>query len=129
MAKFALDLIMDAALDFLISNADTLAVCAGEPADYTAATTLANSGGSQVGSTSVASGDFTKADGDTSGRKVTVSGQSSISVDADGTADHVAILDDTNSRILLITTMPSQGVSSGGTMSTDPFDEEIEDPA
>jgi hypothetical protein len=129
MAKFALDLIMDAALDFLISNADTLAVCAGEPADYSSATTLASGGGNQVGSTSVASGDFTKADGDTSGRKVTVAGQSGVSVDADGTADHVAILDDTNSRLLLITTMPSQGVSSGGTMSTDPFDEEIEDPA
>jgi hypothetical protein len=129
MAKFANDLIMDAALDFLISNAGTLAVCDGEPADYASATTLANGGGNQVGSTGLASGDFTKADGDVSGRKVTVAAQSDVNVDADGTADHAVVLDDANSRILLATTLPSQGVSAGGTMSTDSFDEEIEDPS
>jgi hypothetical protein len=130
MAKFANDLIMDAALDFVISNCDSFAVCAGEPADYGAATTLnSQTGGNQLGSTSVSSSDFTKANGDTSGRKVTVSGQSGITVDADGTADHVALLDDTNSRIILTTILPSQGVTSGGEMTTDPFDEEIEDPS
>jgi len=61
---------------------------------------------------------------------VTVAAQSGISVDVDGTADHVAIIDDTNTTLKLVTTLSSsQSVSAGGTMDTDAFDEEIEDPA
>lgn len=130
MAKYADDAIMDAALDNLINNADQLVVCAGQPANYSDATTDNGSGGNALGETAVGAGDFTKADGDTSGRKVTVAAQSGITVDADGTADHVAIIDDTNTTLKLVTTLSSsQAVSAGGTMDTDAFDEEIEDPS
>jgi hypothetical protein len=130
MAKFADDGIMDAALDNLINNADKLVVCAGQPANYSDATTDTGSGGNALGETAIGTGDFTKANGDTSGRKVTVAAQSGISVDVDGTADHVAIIDDTNTTLKLVTTLSSsQSVSAGGTMDTDAFDEEIEDPA
>jgi len=130
MAKFADDGIMDAALDNLINNADKLVVCDGQPASYSDATTDNGNGGNALGETAIGSGDFTKADGDTSGRKVTVAAQSGISVDVDGTADHVAIINDTNTTLKLVTTLSSsQSVSAGGTMDTDAFDEEIEDPA
>lgn len=130
MAKFANDLIMDAALDFLINNASQLVVCAGQPASYSDATTDNGSGGNALGEASLASGDFTKANGDTSGRKVTVAAKTGISVDAGGTADHVAIIDDSNSRLLHVTTLSSsQSVSAGGTMDTQAYDEEIQDPS
>lgn len=130
MSKWANDDIMDAALDVLVNNGSTLVVCTGQPGSYSDATTDTGSGGNALGETSVSSGDFTKADGDTSGRKVTVAAQSGISVDKDGTADHVAIVDDGGSRLLLVTTLSSsQQVSAGGTMDVNSFDEEIEDPS
>lgn len=130
MAKFANDAIMDAALDHLINNANELVVCAGQPSSFSDATTNNGSGGNALGSASLASGDFTKADGDTSGRKVTIAAKSGISVDADGTADHVAIIDTDNSVLLHVTTLSSsQAVSSGGTMDTQSYDEEIQDPS
>jgi len=131
MAKFAADQIMDAALDNVINNADSLVVCEGQPTNYSEATTSATSSASDtnLGTQSIGTGDFTKADGDTSGRKVTVAAQSGVDVDTGGDADHVAIVDDTNSTLLLVTTQPSTSVTTDGTMSTDAFDEEIEDPA
>lgn len=129
MAKFASDDIMDAALDVVVNNSDKLVVCETQPANYTDATTDKGNGGDALGETAVGTSDFTKADGDTSGRKVTVAAQSGIDVDVDGTADHAALVDDSNSRLLLVTTISSQGVSAGGTMQTQEFDEEIEDPS
>ena len=129
MAKFASDDIMDAALDVVINNADKLVVCETQPASYSDATTDKGNGGDALGETSVGSGDFSKADGDTSGRKLTVAAQSGITVDVDGTADHAALVDDTNSRLLTVTTITSQGVSAGGTMDVQAYDEEIEDPS
>lgn len=130
MAKFASDDIMDAGLNVVVNNADQLVVCAGQPSTYSDATTDDGSGGNALGETAIGSGDFTLANGDTSGRKITAAAQSGISVDVSGTADHVAIVDDTNSRLLLVTTLSSsQSVSAGGTMDVDAFDEELEDPA
>ena len=59
MAKFLSDTVLDAALD-VIATADTLIICAGEPADYTDATTDSGSGGHALGEVTVTSGDFTK---------------------------------------------------------------------
>lgn len=128
MAKFVNDLIIDQALDYIKQNADQLVLTEGEPTDYTDATTDKGSGGSALGETSVGTGDFTLADGDTSGRKVTVASQLGVSVDVSGTADHYAIVDDTNSDLLLVSTISnSQSVTSGNTFDSSAFDEEIED--
>lgn len=130
MAKFASDDIMDAALNIIVNNADQLVVCAGQPLTYADATTDTGSGGNALGETPIDGTDFTLANGDVSGRKVTVAAQSGIAVDVGGTADHVAIVDDTNTRLLLVTTLSSsQAVSAGGTMDVDAFDEEIQDPS
>jgi hypothetical protein len=129
MAKFMKDLIMDEALNYIKNNADQLVLCDGEPADYTDATTDKGSGGHALGETSIGSADFTLADGDTDGRKVTLAAQNDVSVDVSGTADHYAVVDDTNSDLLYVTTISnSQSVTSGNTFSSNAIDEEIGDP-
>lgn len=122
MTKFANDLIMDAALDFLIAEAERIVVCSGYPASYAgvAAVTLADD--------AIAGGDITKANGDTSGRKATIAQQANVPIDNSGTATHVAVVDDTGTRILLVTECTSQALTAGGTVTIPAFDEEIGDP-
>lgn len=128
MAKKVLDAVMDAALNEVINNADQVVICDGEPADYTDATTDSGSGGHALGEAAIGSGDFTLADGDTSGRKYDYGGTTGITVDVDGQADHVAFVDDTNSRLLVVTTVSnSQQVTAGNTADVQPFDHEIQD--
>ena len=128
MAKFVLDAVMDAALNEVINKADQLVICAGQPTTYSDATTDSGSGGNALGEVAITSADFTgPADGDASGRKLTVNQQTGITIDVTGTADHVAIVDDAGSRLLLVTTISSQSVSSGGTADVAAFDQEIAD--
>jgi hypothetical protein len=105
MSKTISDTVLDQALDYLKQNSDKLVLCNGEPSNYSDATTDNGSGGNALGETSVGTGDFTLADGDTDGRKATVASQSGVSVDADGTADHYALIDDGGSELLLVTTI------------------------
>ena len=128
MAKFLSDTVLDAALD-VIATADTLIICAGEPADYTDATTDSGSGGHALGEISVSSGDFTKADGDTSGRKITCAQQTGVTIDVSGTADHVALVDVGTTTLLAVTTITSQAVTSGNTATINAFDLELADVA
>lgn len=76
----------------------------------------------------VDSGDFTIANGDVSGRKVTVAQQTDIPIHTTGDADHVALVNDTEKDVPLITTAPSQTLTALGTVTTSAFDDEIEDP-
>ena len=130
MAKFALDAIMDAALNEVVNNADQVVVCNGQPATYADATTDSGSGGNALGEAAIGAGDFTLADGDTSGRKYDYGGTTGIDVDVSATADNVAFIDDTNSRLLVVTTISnSQSVTAGNTMDVQAFDHEIQDPS
>lgn len=129
MAKYSNDIILDTALNFVTGSATKVVVCDGEPATYTAATTATGSGGNALGSGSLSGANFTVADGDVSGRKWTLETQTGLPVNNSGTADHVAIVDDSNSRLLVITTVTAQAVSAGGTMDVSAFDQELEDPA
>lgn len=129
MAKFASDTYLDQSLNYLKNNADQLVLCDGQPSSYSDATTDADSGGNALGETSVDTSDFTISDGDTDGRKVEVAAQTGVAVDVDGTADHYAIVDDTNSDLMLVTTISnSQSVTSGNEFDTTVFDDEIGDP-
>jgi len=123
MTKFANDLVMDAAFDFVIANAERIVVCSSYPASYAAvaAATLADDPLSQTN-------DFTKANGDVSGRKLTIAQQTAIPIDSSGTATHVVVVDDSNSRILLVTECTSQVLTAGGTVTIPAWDEEIGDP-
>ncbi len=109
MTKFANDLIMDAAFDFLIAEAERIVVLSSFTSTYAsiAAATLADN----------AIGTITKANGDTSGRKAIIPAHTSVPIDSNGTATHVAIVDDTGTRVLLVTECTSQVLTAGGTVT------------
>jgi hypothetical protein len=71
--------------------------------------------------------DFTLADGDTSGRKMTVAAKNGVPIDANGTGSHVALVDAT--RLLFVTTCTAQVLTAGGTVDVPAWKEEIADPA
>lgn len=83
----------------------------------------------QLADTAMAGTDFTHADGDTSGRKTSVSQKTGVPVDASGTADHVALLDTTAKRLLYVTTATSQTLTAGNTLTLNGWDIEIADPS
>jgi len=72
--------------------------------------------------------DFTNANGDTSGRKVTVAQQNDFSIHTTGDSAYVALVDDANKLLLLVTTCSSQTLTSGNTVTTQAFSDEIADP-
>ena len=72
--------------------------------------------------------DFTKANGDISGRKTTVAAKTGLGIHTTGTATHVATADDATKVFLDVTTCTSQGLTSGGTVDTPAWDHEIQDP-
>ena len=122
MAKKVEDYFLDGYLGFL-DNCTTLHVTSAEPANHAgiAAVSLA----SVVLTAGAGNGDYTIANGDTNGRKLTVLQQSSISITASGTATHVVLTDGTN---IWCTTCTSQVLTSGGTITVNAFDVEIADP-
>lgn len=119
MAKKATDGMLDGGLD-KIATATTLTVCAGEPISIADITTK------KLASVAITGVDFTKANGDTSGRKVTVAQQADISITASGNADHVVIDDGTD---YYVTTCTTQALTSGGTVTVPAWDIEFADPA
>ena len=116
--------VYDAALQVLIDDGNRLDLCSQEPTNYTQATVTYSLGNK----TSITIS--TIADGDVSGRKVTVSATSNGTVGSTGTATHYAISDTVGSQLLAageLTT--SQQVVSGNTFTSEAFDIEIPDPA
>lgn len=71
-------------------------------------------------------GDYTIADGDTSGRKLTFAQQDDVAVDSTGTATHLAIDDGTT--LLFVTTTPSTLLTSGNTVNFLAWTLEVRDP-
>lgn len=124
MAKWANDNVMDAALDY-VATGTRMVVCSGQPANFAgiAAVALAD----VTLTAGDGNGDYTVANGDTSGRKLTVAAQSNITIDSSGDATHVSIDDGTT--LLYVTTCTTQTLTSGGTVTVPAFDIEIADPA
>ncbi len=121
MAKFANDLMMDAALDY-VATGTILNVCTTQPTTRTEAVTTYF-----LADVVMSGASFTKANGDVSGRKTTVAQQASVPIDTTGTATHVAISSGT--ALLYVTTCTSQALTSGGTVTVPAWDIEISDPS
>jgi hypothetical protein len=121
MAKIVHDDVLDGATSVIKTNCNLMIVCSTQPTTRTeAVTTYA------LADVAMASGDFTQGNGDVSGRKVTVAAKSGVTIDASGTATHIALVDGT--RLLYVTTCTSQGLNSGGTVDFPAWDIEIADP-
>jgi hypothetical protein len=121
VAKSVHDNVLDGAFDVL-DQADLQTVCSAEPTTRTeAVTTFKLADQAMTPNT-----DYTKANGDTNGRKVTIAAKSAVPVDTTGTATHVALVDAT--RLLFVTTCTSQALTSGNTVNIPAWDDEIADP-
>lgn len=119
MAKSVHDTVLDGALN-IIDNATRMVVCSAEPANFAGIAAVA------LADVVMAGGDFTDANGDISGRKVTVAAKSAVPVDASGTATHVSLDDGTT--LLYVTTCTSQALTSGNTVNIPAWDIEFADP-
>lgn len=125
MAKLVHDDVLDGALDIIRNNCTRLTVCSTQPTTYTEGNATY-----ALADVTVDSTDFTKANGDTNGRKLTVSAQSGVLIGASGTAQHIALLDVANSKLLYVTTCTSQALTANGsnTVNVPAWDIEIADP-
>lgn len=130
MAKSVNNLVLDASLEYLRDNVTRMVPCSAEPTSFDEANNGSGDAppGFALADVTLAPADFTIADGDTSGRKVSVAAKNGVSVDITGTVNHVALLDVANSRLLYVTTTAAQGVSSGGTVDLGGWDIELADP-
>ena len=121
MGKWQNDAMLDAALDYVSTNATEMYVCTGQPTDRANAIALALTG-------AITPTFQANADGDTSGRKLAVDAKTGQSITASGTATHIALCSGTT--LLYVTTCTSQALSSGnGTVDVPAWDIEVADAA
>lgn len=122
MPKQAPNATIDAMLDY-VAGATAMHVISAYALDDTRATVVGNS----LANVTVASGDFTKADGASgNGRQVTVAAKSGVSVTATNTATHVALVD--ASTVRYVTTCTSQSLTSGNTVNLPSWVISVADP-
>lgn len=130
MAKYSEDDILDAGLQYIIDECDGLTVCTS---DVTTASvpdyTKVSSTSALIAVHTMASGDFTIADGDVSGRKVTIAAQNDLPITTTGTAEHICLIDTVGSVVLYMTTCTAQSLTSGNNVSVPAWDIELRDPA
>jgi hypothetical protein len=128
MGKLVDDAVLDAALD-TVALADFINVCKAEPSDYTDAI---QSTGEMLARTAMVvgdgNGDYTISNGDASGRKIRMTAKNNINITNTGQAEHIALTDSGNSRLVLVTTCTAQQLTAGNTVSIPAWDDEIADP-
>ena len=122
MGKSLSDAVIDGALDVAVG--DQISVCSAEPTTYTEAITTFK----LAISTSVSAGDFVNANGDSSGRKMTVAAQTAVTIDSTGTGNHVAITNLSGTLLKVVTTATPQLLTAAGTVDIGTFKLEITDP-
>jgi hypothetical protein len=116
MAKYMPDATINSMLNVLggtSAGATELCICSTQPTTYAEA--HATYMLASVALTPASA--FSIADGDTSGRKVTLAAQNGISVTASGTALHYALTITGSSTLLLVGTVTSQALTSGNTVN------------
>lgn len=118
MAKKSDNHFLDGTLE-RIAGCTRLSVCSAEPIDYADIANVVLAEGT------LAAGDFTVSDGDTSGRKVRMAQQADLPIATSGEATHVVQDDGSN---IHVTTCPGQQLTSGGTVTVPAYDTEIADP-
>ena len=126
MGKFVADAALDDGLDNL-ATATLLTVCTTQPATYadaTGALKLAD----VVVTAGIGGGDFTLANGDVSGRKLTVAAQSAVPIDTSGDAQHIALVRVSDTTLLFVTTCTLQALTASGTVDIPAWDIEMADP-
>lgn len=125
MAKAVHNDVLDAALDYIKDNATKLCLCSAQPTTYTEAITTF-----MLAELTIDDTDFTgPADGDVSGRKLTLNAQATIEVLTTGNCTHAALVDVLNTKLLYTKTTSSEALIDGDNTSTAAADIELEDPS
>lgn len=122
MAAIA-DSVLDAALNEIKNNAETLYICSSEPATYgaIAAATLGTK------ATPAITG---PADRGAGGREITFTAITDGSITATGTASHVVVADDTGTTLLFSKALSAtQAVTNGNPFTLNSFKVGFPDPA
>jgi hypothetical protein len=120
MAKTLDNTVLDAA-ETVIDNTTEITITSAHPTNFAGIAAVA------LADVVVDSSDFTPGDGDVSGRKVTVSAQSTITIDSSGDATHV--VGDDASTLLWATTCTTQTLTAANTVNIPAFDIESSDPS
>lgn len=124
MAKLVPDATLDAMLNVIRNNADRMDACSTQPTTYAEATSTYS-----LADVAMTVGtDYTQANGDTSGRKITVAQKTGITIDSAGTAQHVALTNGSDT-LYAVTTCASVVLSTPGTLTINAWDIEISDAA
>jgi hypothetical protein len=122
MGKWVADQVLDGALA-VIAGADRAVALDAQPSSFQTAWNA------RLAETPLSQADFVVGPGDGSGRKITVLAKAGADVLAPGAASHVALLDTVGSRLLYVTTCPSQALAMGGTVNFESWSVEIGAPA
>lgn len=104
-----------------IVEGDQLHINSAQPTTYAEATTTF-----QLATFNITGGDYTKANGDVSGRKNILSALTGANIDNTGTATHASVTTTSGSVLEITTTTVSQLLTAGGTVDTSIFEHEIE---
>ncbi len=124
MGKYINPAVLDLALGDIRSSCNKMVVCSQQPLTFAEANATY-----ALASVAMAPADFTLANGDTSGRKVSVAAKAAVPVTVNGTGNHVALVDTATSTLKLVTTAPSTALSAGGTVDIGAWKDEIQAPA
>lgn len=117
--------VLDAALNIIKNGCTEIYVCSGGTSPATRAAAITAALASKT--SGIASGDFTVADGDTSGRKLTTTQYTGVSVGATGSAENICLCSGTT--LLYTTTCNAQSLTSGNTLTIPAWKIEIADPS
>lgn len=122
MAGYINDYYLDLALNAIDSGANSLVICSAMPTTYAEASSTYKLGTKATPVVSAAQ------DASPNGRKVVVSAITDGAISSNGTATHFALLDTTNSRLIVAQALAaSQVVTSGNTFALGAIDIRIPD--
>ncbi len=125
MAKTVHNDVLDAALNVIKNTCNKMVACSQQPTTYTQANATY-----ALADVAMSSTDFTVADGDVSGRKLTVAAKNSVPVDVQGDPAIIALLDTMNSKLLYTTDEGSvQTIYVGNSINFPAWKIELADPA
>lgn len=123
MPKHAPDATLDAAFLHIAGSSHMHAI-----SSYSVGASYAAVVAASLADVAMADVDFTRADGDTSGRKVTVAAKAGVPIDATGTATHVALVKASDNTVRYVTTCGSLLLTSGGLVNFPAWEVEVADP-
>jgi len=123
--------VLDAALNYIKNNCTRITLCSAAPTSFDEANNEDDGSpeGYKLAEHTVDGDDFTVAAGDTSGRKLTLLQQTGVTACDTGTANHLAFLDVSSTKLLYVKELASsKALTESETYTLAANDIEIADP-